>query len=353
MSTGQRKLDHLKICLEEDVESSVSTGFDDIRLVHRVLPEMDMGDIELKVDFLGRRLSYPIVIAGMTGGHEKAYRVNENLALAAEELRIAIGVGSQRAAIEDRETEHTYRVVRENAPHAFRIANLGAVQFCSGEYSLAEAERAVEMVEAHALALHLNPLQEAVQKEGDLNFSCVDALEELSEELSVPVIAKETGAGIAGEEARLLEKAGAAAIDVGGLGGTSFAIVESYRGYGIGSSFIDWGVPTAPSVAECASSTSLPVVATGGLRSGIDAAKAVALGGSLTGFALPLLKPAMRNPEDVVERLEQIIAELRIAMFLTSSKSVEELRKASHVLTGATREWMESRGIQYEGAERD
>jgi len=348
LSTESRKFDHIRICLKEKVESGVKSSFEDIKLVHRCLPQIDFRDIELEADFLGRKLSSPIVIAAMTGGHEKALKINANLAEAAENFGIAIGVGSQRAAIEDKSFEYTYKVVREKAPNAFVIANLGAVQFCRG-YTVKEAKRAVDMIEADAIALHLNPLQEAVQKEGDLNFSCcLETIEELSSELSVPLIVKETGAGIAMEEAMLIEKAGASAIDIGGLGGTSFAAVESYRvkDSNIAKTFWDWGIPTAVSLIECASSVSIPLIATGGLRSGIDAARAIASGASLTGFALPLLKPAVRSYKDVVIKIEEISNELKIAMFLTGSRNIYELKTAGFVLTGATGEWLNERKLK-------
>lgn len=342
MSTKQRKLDHIKICLEREVESRVSSGFEDVILVHRALPELNFKKIKTETNFLGKKLDYPIVIAAMTGGHEKSYEINKNLAIAAQKLRIAIGVGSQRAAIEDESLVYTYRVVREEAPDAFVIANLGIVQFCKG-YGIKEAEKAIDMIEADAIALHLNALQEAVQKEGDLNFEgCLRVIERLSSEISVPVIVKETGAGIAREEAEKIASAGASAIDVGGLGGTSFAAVESYRDGNHAKTFWDWGIPTAISVVEC-SSLSIPVIATGGLRNGVDCAKAIALGASLCGFALPLLKPATQSYREVEKKLRGIVEELKIAMFLTGSRDLEALKKADLVITGKTAEWLKQR----------
>lgn len=345
--TKERKLDHIKISLGRRVESEVNTGFEDVFLVHRSLPEIDKREIDLSANFLGRKISAPIIIAGMTGGHEKAKRINQNLALAAQELGIPMGVGSQRAAIENPKLAHTYAIAREVAPDTFLIANLGAVQFCKG-YGAEEAKKAVEMISANALAVHLNPLQEAVQPEGDVNFK--GALEKISEicKSSTPVIAKETGAGIAGEEALALEKAGVAAIDVGGLGGTSFAAVEHYRWKAkssVAKSFWNWGVPTTISTIECAESVKIPVIATGGIRSGIDAAKALALGASACGIALPLLSKAVESYRAVVEELERIAEELRVAMFLVGARNVEELRNCDAVITGRTKEWLESRGI--------
>ena len=346
VSTGERKLDHIRICLSEEVESHVGSGLEDVVLIHNALPEVDAEDVELSTGFLGRRVSMPIFIAAMTGGHGEAKRINENLAIAAQELNIPLGVGSQRAAIEDESLVETFAIARKAAPDVFLIANLGVVQFCK-DYSVREAERAVEMIDADALALHLNALQEASQREGDTNFrGALDKIAEISEALDVPVIVKETGAGIAGEEAALIEKAGATAIDVGGLGGTSFAAVESHRGEGdIGRSFWDWGIPTAVSVVECVSATSLPVFATGGIRSGIDVAKALALGASSCGIALPLLKEAVKGSEAVVSALRRFEQELRVATFLTGSQTVEELHNARVLVLGRTREWLSVRGI--------
>lgn len=346
MSTDNRKLDHIRICLEEDVESDKGPGLEDIELVHRSLPQVDLDDIDLGVNFLGKELSCPLLIAGMTGGHEKAYRINRNLAQAAESMGVAMGVGSQRAAIEDPHTVETFSVVREYAPHAFVVGNIGAVQLCDG-YGIEEAEKAVDMVDADALAIHINPLQEGVQEEGDVNFSfCLEAIEELCREVSVPLIAKETGAGMAREEAQALERAGVSAIDVGGRGGTSFAAVESYRGEGVGKTFRDWGISTVASILECTSAASTPVIATGGLRNGVHAAKSLALGASLTGYALPLLKPASQGSGEVQKRLERIVRELRTAMFLTGSRDVGELQEAELVVGGKTREWIESRKLK-------
>jgi len=344
VSTDRRKLDHIRICLSEEVEAG-SSGFEDVVLIHSALPEVDLEKVELKTRFLGRRISMPVFIAAMTGGHEEARRINENLALAAQELGIPLGVGSQRAALEDKSLAETFAVARESAPEAFLIANLGAVQFAGG-YTVREAERAIEMIQADAIALHLNALQEACQREGDTNFEGVlNGIAELCDALDVPVIVKETGAGIAAEEARQLQEAGVSAIDVGGLGGTSFALVESYRGGEPGRCFAAWGVPTAVSVVECASSVDVPVYATGGIRSGVDVAKAIALGASACGVALPLLREAARGSEAVLTWLRRLERELRVAAFLTGSRSVEELSRARVVVLGRTREWLEARGF--------
>jgi len=344
-----RKLDHIEISLTEQVDSRLSNGFEDILPVHRALPELSLEKIELSTEFLGRRLSAPIIIAGMTGGHEKAKKINESLAQAAQELGIAMGVGSQRAALEREELSETFAIARKAAPEAFLIANLGAVQFAGG-YTLEEAEKAVEMIDADALAIHLNPLHEALQPEGDRDFrGCLKAISELRE-LKVPIIVKETGAGISKEDAALLEKAGVSAIDVGGAGGTSFAAVESYREgvrRELAERFLDWGIPTAISTIEAVSSTSLPIISTGGVRSGVEVAKALALGAIAAGVGRPFLREAVKGPEHVRSAALKLMEELRIAMFLMGARDVQALRSCSLVITGRTREWMDARGIDY------
>jgi isopentenyl-diphosphate delta-isomerase len=343
---GARKLDHIRIALAKNVQSNVKSGFEDAALVHRALPEINKGEIKLETSFLGRKIDAPLIIAGMTGGHEKAEVINRNLALAAQELGIPMGLGSQRAAIEDSRMTYTFSVAREVAPRAFLIANLGIAQFCRG-YDLAEARKAVDMIKADALAVHLNPLHEAVQSSGDVYFKgCLARLKKLCK-LKVPIIAKETGAGVCREDAKLLEKAGVAAIDVGGLGGTSFAAIEHYRSKGetLGKTFWDWGIPTAISTVECSRYTKLPVIATGGIRNGIDVAKAIALGASCCGLALPLLDKARKGYKEVVEELRRIIEELKTAMFLVGAGSIGELKQVDVVITGRTREWLELRGV--------
>jgi len=344
-----RKLDHINICLRKNVQCKVKAGFEDIYLVHRALPEVDKDDIDLTTKFLGKEISAPIMIASMTGGHEKVKKINENLAIAAEHLNIPLGVGSQRAAIENPELRHTFTVVREIAQNAFLLANLGVVQFSKG-YGIEEAKQAIEMIDANALALHLNPLQEAIQREGDTNFNnCLREIEKLSKSLKVPVVPKETGAGIAREEAILLEKAGVKAIDVGGVGGTSFAAVEYYRDKSIkhGKLFWDWGIPTAISILECAEYTNLEIVATGGIRNGIQIAKALALGAKVCGIAFPLLKRARKSYRYVEDEINRLMEELKIAMFLVGAEKIEDLRKCDLIITGKTREWAIARGIDY------
>lgn len=343
---GSRKLDHLTIAREKNVQSNVSSGFEDIVLVHRALPEVNMNDIDVAGTLLGKKIHAPIMIAGMTGGHKQAEVINKNLALAAGELGIPLGVGSQRAALEHEDLAYTFSIAREASPEGFLIGNLGAAQFCQ-DYSVEEARKAVDMIKADALAIHLNPLHEAVQSSGDVTFkACLENLGKLN--LGVPIIAKETGAGIAREEAVLLEKAGVDAIDVGGLGGTSFAAIEHYRLKAektLGKLFWDWGIPTAVSTIECAGAVEIEIIATGGIRNGVQVAKAIALGASCCGIALPLLEKARRGPEEVVQELSRIIEELKTAMFLVGAESIGDLRKSDAVITGRTRGWLEARGV--------
>lgn len=347
MNIGSRKLDHITISLEKKVQSHLSNGFEDVVLVHRALPEVNRDEVDVSGALLGRKIKAPIMIAGMTGGHKKSEVINKNLALAAEKAGIPMGVGSQRAALEDESLASTFSTVREASPAGFLIGNLGATQFCQG-YSLKEARKAVEMIRADALAVHLNPLHEAVQPGGDTTFKdCLRSLGRLKG-LGVPIIAKETGGGIAREEAALLEKAGCAVIDVGGLGGTSFAAIEHYRAKveeTLGKLFWDWGIPTAVSVVECSQATKTEIIATGGIRNGIQVAKALALGANCCGIALPLLDKALKGPEEVARGLVRIVEELRTAMFLVGAENVRELKSSDVVIMGRTREWLEARGI--------
>ncbi|NPA48097.1 MAG: type 2 isopentenyl-diphosphate Delta-isomerase [Thermococci archaeon] len=350
--TLTRKLEHIELCLREDVQAHVSNGFEDVHLVHNSLPEIDRDEVDLSVEFLGRRFDYPIMIAGMTGGAEEAARINKTLARAAQELNIPMGVGSQRAMLKRPETWESY-YVRDVAPDVFLIGNLGAPQFSSSareRYGVDEARKAVEKIQADALAIHLNPLQESVQPEGDTTYRGVlQALAELKAELPYPVIAKETGAGVSKEVAVRLEGIGIDAVDVGGLGGTSWSAVEYYRtkdelGRKMALRFWDWGIKTAVSVAEVSYATDLPIIATGGMRDGVTMAKALAMGATMVGVALPLLRPAVNGDVDGVLRiLRMYIEEIRNTMFLVGARNVEEFRRIPLVITGFTREWLEQR----------
>lgn len=338
--TSSRKRDHLRICNEQAVEYGYS-GFEDVRLAHNALPECDMASVDTSTRFLGHICGSPLFIAGMTGGHAETYEVNRRLALAADRFGLGMGVGSQRAALENPDLEESFSVVRETAPRAFLCANLGIVQL--RDHGTEWAERAIEMIDADAIAIHLNFLQEAVQPEGDQNaVGCLRALEELCEELDDPVIVKETGCGISAETAKKILGAGAQAIDIGGWGGTSWAVVEALRSpdspqAALGTHFVSWGIPTVVSLCEVAG-TGAATIATGGVRSGIDIGKGIALGADLCGMALPLLRPAMAGEEALFSRIEEIQSQLKVAMFLTGSRNIQDLKKVKTYITGIVRE---------------
>jgi len=347
--TSSRKLDHLRICAEEDVECG-DAGFYDIRFVHNALPECDMGAIDLSARFLGHTFSSPLFISAMTGGHPGTRDVNARLARTAEKFGLGMGVGSQRAALENENLTDTFAIVRDEAPHAFLVANLGAVQL--RDHGIEWAEKAVEMIGADALAVHLNFLQEAIQPEGDHNaIGCFAAIEDLCRNFRTPVIVKETGCGISAATARKCWGAGVKAIDIGGWGGTSWAAVEAVRaGKGssardksllsLGQDFAGWGIPTVVSLAEVLA-TGSPVIASGGVRSGLDIAKGLAFGADLCGMALPLLKPAMESDEALARAIQAIHQELTVTMFLTGSAKTIDLRKAQVHITGRTRQMID------------
>ncbi len=348
--TSDRKDDHIRIIKEENVETS-GTGFEDVDLVHEALPEIHRDEIDTSTTLFGRKLDSPIVIESMTGGHPKTTKINRALAEAAAEKNVAMGVGSQRAGLEldDPDLLESYTIVREVAPDALLYGNVGAAQLL--EYDVADVERAVEMIEADAMAIHLNFLQEAVQPEGDVDArGCLERIEAVASDLSVPVVVKETGNGISRETAQRLAGAGADAIDVAGKGGTTWSGIESYRAAAVGATrqehvgkrFRAWGVPTVVSTLEAASVHDC-VIASGGVRSGLDVAKAIALGARAGGLAKPFLGPAGQGTEAVVDLLETLELELRTAMFVTGSATVEELQDVQYVVLGRTREYLQAR----------
>jgi len=355
--TEKRKADHIKICLNEKAQARKATaGFEDAQFIHRALPEIDKHKIDLSTTVFGHKFSAPLIVGAMTGGTAEATRINAAVAEAVEKLQLGMGVGSQRAAIENSKLEKTFSVVRKKAPTAFLIANIGGVQLVHG-YGLKEVKKTVEMIDADAVAIHLNALQEAVQPEGQTNFKGVLAkIGEIAEELDKPVIVKETGSGIAAEEARKLEAAGVKAIDIGGTGGTSFAAVEYYRAKGqensmqhfLGDAFWDWGIPTVVSLAEITQTVKIPVIASGGVRTGRDVAKALALNASLASVSQPALQAAVKGAKDTENMLSLLIEELRNVMFLVGAEKVENLAKTPVVVTGKTAEWLKTRGFNVE-----
>ena len=348
----------MKLAAEADVETRTPAGWDDVQIVHDALPDVDAAEVDLHATFLGRKLALPLVISGMTGGHGRALAVNELLARVAEKRGIAMGVGSQRAALRDPMLVPTYSVVRQSAPTAFVIANVGISQLVKQDREAALGARdlneIVSMIKADALAVHLNYLEESVQPEGQTRArGALAAIRALTRRSRVPVIVKETGAGITRDVALRLRRAGVKAIDVGGVGGTSFAAVEAMRAaaqsdmarMSLGNRFRDWGVPTAVAVAGVAG-VGLPLIATGGVRSGLDAAKAIALGATLVGVGRPLLQAALRGEQSVEQWISDFELELRTAVFLAGVRRVVDLPKAGLAITGASRQWIEQLGYR-------
>lgn len=334
LETERRKEEHLRIPLEKDVQS-IPNPWDAVRLRHCALPELDKDDVDLTTRFLGRSLSAPLQITGMTGGAARAKEFNDRLARAAAQNGIAMGVGSQRAALENPRLADTYAVIlKHEVP--LRMANLGLPQLILwGKDAVAKAEAAVEMVQAHALCIHLNYLQEAVQPEGDtVAEGGLAQVRLLAKELKVPVVAKETGAGMAGREVKALSTAGVAAVDVGGLGGTSFSAVEYYRAVDqedpvkarLGKTFWDWGIPTPESLRQAkAAAPKLPLVATGGLRNGLDAARALALGATVAGYAGQVFRAAATGPDGAAREVGLLKEELKTSLFLAGVHRPSEL----------------------------
>jgi len=355
--TEERKTEHIRICLEEDVKAKkITTGFEDAFLMHRALPEINQKDIDMSTQVFNHRFSAPLIITGITGGTEKAFKINASIAEAVEELGIGMGVGSQRAALENPKLERTYSIVRKKAPTAFILANMGAPQI-KRENCLSQVKKAVDMVNADALAIHLNPLQEAVQLEGETDYSGVlQKIRELASSLDLPIIVKETGAGISAEDAKKLVEAGVSGIDVAGAGGTSWAAVEYYRAKQRGDIFSeelgrdlwDWGIPTVVTLVEVVQSINVPVIASGGVRTGSDVAKALALDAALAGFAAPVLGPSLKDGEEVRRRLELVIRQLRTVMFLVGASSIDKLKNVPVIVTGRTAEWLQIRGFNLE-----
>ncbi len=337
-----RKLEHLLICENYDIEfRDKTTGFEDVELIHKALPEINKNTIDLSTEKFGKKLDSPFFITAITGGHPYSKSINKKLAIAAEDKNIALGVGSQRAAIEHPELSDTYTVVRDNAPNCLLIGNIGAPQ-------LDLAQDAVEMLDADILAIHLNPLQEAIQPEGDLDArNYIDSIRDIVDLIDIPVMAKETGCGISAECAKQLVDAGVSYIDVEGAGGTSWAAVETYRSDDkfYGETFWDWGIPTAVSTVEVASSVDVPVISSGGIRTGLEAAKAIALGADAVGMALPFLKNSI-SIEQITSYIGKLEESLRIAMFLVGAKNIDELKNSNLIIKGETRQWLNDRGFE-------
>ncbi len=329
-TTSSRKDDHIRINLHEQVQSGRTTGLDHYHFAHQALPELDLDDIQLEFSLFGKKVAAPLFISSMTGGTDQASMINRNLAAAAQEAGIPLGVGSQRAALEEPDLANTFQV-RKFAPDILLFANLGAVQLNYG-MTAADCQQAVDMIEADALILHLNALQEAVMPEGNTRFAGLLAkIEVVCSSLQVPVIAKEVGWGISNQAARQLLEAGIAAIDVAGAGGTSWTEVEMHRAENelqrkVASAFIDWGIPTAESIQIVRQAApEPPIFASGGIRSGVDIAKSIALGATMGGMAGPFLKAASKSSEAVSQVIQRVIREIQISMFAAGAGDLKSL----------------------------
>lgn len=352
--TSKRKSNHIRICLEKLVEAKkIDPGFRDVHLVHRCLLDVNFEKLDLSTRFLGFEFKAPLMISAMTGGTREAAGINANLAKAAEELGIGMCLGSGRVYLENPELAYSFKTARDNAPSIFISANIGFQELI--KYRWDKLKMLVEASGADALTVHLNPLQELLQHESSPRLSGVlNGLKELVSESDIPIIVKEVGSGMCMEDARLLSSIGVDAIEVSGAGGTSWAGVEYYRSLEaedfekarLAETFWDWGIPTAASIIEVRSVTQSPLIASGGVRTGLDVAKALVLGADLAGLALPLLKPAVEGWRNVLTFLKGVCMELKIAMALTGSKNVKGLKEKPYILTGLIRDWVKSRGLK-------
>lgn len=339
----QRKRDGIEIPLNNDVQAkTTSTYLEYVKLIHNALPELDYDEIDISTTFLKRKFSAPLIIDSMTGGAPEAARINGRLGELAEEYGFAMGLGSQRAGLESKELAETYSIARKNAPSAFLIANIGGAQLAKG-LSIDNVKKIIDMIQADALVIHLNPLQELIQPEGEPKYKGVfSKISEISGALDVPVIVKEVGAGISKEVAVKLEVSGVSAINVAGAGGTSWAGVEKLRAevsnndlkIHLGEIFWDWGIPTATSLIEVKKTVKVPIIASGGLRNGIEMAKCIVLGASMCAMAYPFLLKAAESKEQLFNFADIVIAELKSTMFLIGAMNLSVLKSSRYILTG-------------------
>ncbi|ABR54958.1 isopentenyl-diphosphate delta-isomerase, type 2 [Methanococcus vannielii SB] len=349
-SIEYRKLEHLIVCDHCDVEYKKGTLLEDVELIHSGVSNCDLNNIDTSIEIFGKKLDAPIIIAAITGGHPKAKDVNKNIAVAIEELNLGMGVGSQRAGILKPDLIDTYSIVRDYTS-SLVIGNLGAVNFIEDGWNEEIISKSVEMIDANAIAIHFNPLQEAIQPEGDVNFKGLGLLKEIISKYkniykNIPFVAKQVGEGFSKKDAIFLKKMGFDAIDVGGSGGTSWAAVELYRikdekQREFLNQYYNFGIPTAASIFEVKSGFSNPIIATGGIRTGIDIAKSIAIGADCCGTALPILKAALKSSDEVINVLERMIKELKTTMFLTGCGSITDLKSARYILKGDLKNWKE------------
>lgn len=344
-----RKADHISICLKEDVESKgVSPGFEYIHLVHNAMPEINFEELDASTNIFGKTLKYPLLFDSLTGGSEEARSLNQTIAQVAEEKGLGMFLGSVRAALEDTSVKDTYTIARDVAPNIFLALNIGAAQLSKG-LDIDKLKSLVSDTKANAISVHLNPLQEVIQVEGEPNFKGVyGKIEFLTKNIGVPVVVKEVGTGISKETAAKLELAGVSCINISGLGGTNWATVESIRSKmlgdksksNLGAAYSGWGIPTVVSLIECASTVKIPLIASGGLRNGLDLAKALVLGAKYGSIALPVLKLAKKSKSSLSSYVDQISSEFKTAMFLTGCKKVDELHRVRYFIDHYLHTWI-------------
>jgi isopentenyl-diphosphate delta-isomerase len=330
---SSRKKEYINICLQNNVEFTKSNGFERYEFEHRALPEISLGEIDLSTVFFRKKFRLPFFIEALTGGSPGTEKFNRNLARAAEELGIGMGLGSQRAMLEVPELTYTYQI-RDVAPNILLLGNIGATQL--SEFASQEISAMVREIGADGLAIHLNAAQEICQPEGDTDWSNVYAnIERICKNANFPIVVKETGCGLSEEIARKLASAGAAGLDIAGAGGVSMTKVESFRGSKV-RAFFEWGIPTAESLRQCRKAVKIPLIASGGMRTGLECAKALAMGASLVGFALPVLKPATESYQAVVKKLEDLKKELLQTMLLIGARTIPQLRRVKIVMRDIT-----------------
>lgn len=348
----RRKNEHIRVTLLEDVQHKTSTWFEDIILIHNSLPEIEYDKIDMRTKLFDRVFDYPLLIDSITGGTSLAKDINERLAELAAKYNIPISCGSQKSMLVNKELLSTYKVIKEVCPNCYLIGNIGAHDLTTKPIEI--VDELISAINADALAIHLNPLQEVIQTGGRVSYAgIIDTIRNVVDAVDVPVIVKETGAGISMKVARVLESVGVSAINVAGAGGTNWALVEAYRSLYRGDKFLanvaetfsTWGIPTAASLIEVLSAVNIPVIASGGIRNGIDVVKSLVLGAKMAGLAYPFVKEYFRGPAHLEQLINKLIFEIKTTMFLIGAKDVPSLKNAEYVIIGNLFRWIEWRGF--------